>query len=114
MPRKVKQNSDQPHGPGHNSLDRDSLRDIVSRIEAAEDERIAASENVRGMYAEAKSQGYDVAALRQVVKLRRQDKAELEARQAVVDSYLKALGDYASTDLGRAAVSRAAGLTPPV
>jgi uncharacterized protein (UPF0335 family) len=56
--------------------------------------------DVRDVYAKAKSSGFDVAALGQIIKLRKQDKDERDARQAVVDEYLTALGDYASTELG--------------
>lgn len=65
------------------------------------------------MYQEAKANGYDAKALRQVVRLRRQDQAERQERQAIVDSYLEALGDLADLPLGKAAMERA-GLMPPV
>jgi uncharacterized protein (UPF0335 family) len=101
-------------GPGHNSLDRDWLRDIVMRIENLEDERIALKEDLRGLYQEARSSGFDATALRQFVKLRRQDKEERDARQAVVDDYLSALGDCASTPLGASAVARVRQMMPSV
>jgi hypothetical protein len=49
----------------------------------------------------------------QVVRLRRQDQAERQERQAIVDSYLEALGDLADLPLGKATMERA-GLMPPV
>jgi uncharacterized protein (UPF0335 family) len=58
------------------------------RIERLEDEKIALSEDLRGLYAEARSSGFDTAALRQVIKLCRQDAAERQERQRVVDEYL--------------------------
>jgi uncharacterized protein (UPF0335 family) len=100
-------------GPGHNSLDRDKLKTLVSRIEAAEDEKLAIAEDLRGLYAEARSAGFDAAALRQVIRLRRQDKDERDGKQAIVDEYLAALGGLADLPLGRAAIERA-GLMPPV
>jgi uncharacterized protein (UPF0335 family) len=78
-------------GLGHNSLDRDKLKELVSRIESAEDEKVAIAEDLRGLYAEARSAGFDAAALRQVIKLRRQDKDKRDAKQAIVDAYLHAL-----------------------
>jgi uncharacterized protein (UPF0335 family) len=111
MPRKSKP----APAAGHNSIDQSKLRELVARIESAEDERIAASEHVRGLYQEARSCGYDVRALREVVRLRRQDKSERDERQAVVDEYMHALGDFASTGLGKAAIARAgAQMMPPV
>jgi uncharacterized protein (UPF0335 family) len=102
-------------GPGHNSLDRDRLRSLVERIEQIEDEKVALSEDLRGLYAEARSSGFDATALRQVIKLRRQDKEERDERQAIVDEYLAALGDFGTTALGQATIARAGGgLVPPV
>jgi uncharacterized protein (UPF0335 family) len=111
MPRKPK--SPDP-AAGHDSVDRDRLRTLVARIESAEDERIAASEHVRGLYQEARGNGFDARALREVVRLRREDKTERDERQAVVDEYLAALGDFASTGLGQAAIARASQMMPPV
>jgi hypothetical protein len=50
---------------------------------------------------------------RSFIRLRRQDKDERDARQAIVDEYLAAVGGLADLPLGRAAMERA-GLTPPV
>jgi uncharacterized protein (UPF0335 family) len=103
---------------GHNSLNaaaRDQLRSLVDRIEALEEEKAGLAEDIRGIYAEAKSAGFDATALRQIIRLRKQEPAERSARQALVDEYLAALGDYASTPLGAVAVARAsAELMPPV
>lgn len=114
MPRKKSANSTAA-GPGHNSVDRDRLRSLVDRIENLEVEISERRADIKDVYAEAKSAGFDVAAIRQVIKLRKQDAAERAAHQSVVDEYLAALGDFASTELGQSAISRAsAGLAPPV
>jgi uncharacterized protein (UPF0335 family) len=42
---------------------------------------------MRGIYAEAKGQGFDVAAIRQIIKLRKQDAGERAEREALVQSY---------------------------
>ena len=100
---------------GHNSIDRAKLKALVERIEDAENDKLAIAEDLRGWYAEARSAGFDAAALRQVIKLRRQDKSERDERQAIVDEYLAALGDYGTTPLGQAAIGRAiTELMPPV
>jgi uncharacterized protein (UPF0335 family) len=112
MPRKPK-----PTTPaaGHNSLDKAKLKELVQRIGAAEDEKLSIAEDLRGLYAEARSAGFDAAALRQVIKMRREDESERSAREELVQSYLEALGDYGSTPLGAAAIARAsAELMPPV
>ena len=91
-------------GHGHNSIDKAKLKALVSRIEAAEDEKIGISEDLRGLYAEARSAGFDAAALRQVIKMRRQDAGERSARQAIVDEYMHAFGDLSDLPLGRSAM----------
>jgi uncharacterized protein (UPF0335 family) len=101
---------------GHNStgvIDKDRLRDIVTRIEAIEEERAELAGDVKDILSEAKSSGFDVRAIRQIIRLRRQDQADRDARQAVVDEYMEALGDLADLPLGRAALARD-GLAPPV
>jgi uncharacterized protein (UPF0335 family) len=107
----------QPNGKAWSNFAaaRDQLRSLVDRIESIEQERAELAEDVRGLYQEAKSCGFDVAALRQIVRLRKQDKGERDTRQAVIDAYMHALGDYASTPLGVAAIARAGAETmPPV
>jgi hypothetical protein len=49
---------------------------------------------------EAKSSGYDVAALRWIIRMRRWDKDERDARQAIVDEHMAALVDYGTTPPG--------------
>jgi uncharacterized protein (UPF0335 family) len=98
---------------GDNFIDRDRLKSLVSRIEAAEDDKLAIAEDLRGLYADARSAGFDATALRQVIKMRREDKSERSAREELVQSYMTALGDLADLPLGRAAIERA-GLMPPV
>ncbi len=68
------------------------LKSIVERIERLEEEKKALSDDVKDVYAEAKANGFDTKTLRQVVKLRKQDKAEREEQEALLDLYLNALG----------------------
>jgi uncharacterized protein (UPF0335 family) len=71
---------------------RDQLRSIVERIERLEEEKKAIADDIRDVYGEAKANGYDTKVLRQVVKLRKQDKAERAEHEALLDTYLLALG----------------------
>jgi uncharacterized protein (UPF0335 family) len=71
---------------------RDQLRSIVERIERLEEEKKAIADDIRDVYGEAKSNGFDTKVLRQVVKLRKQDKAERQEQEAILDTYLLALG----------------------
>ncbi|NWG24859.1 MAG: DUF2312 domain-containing protein [Pseudorhodoplanes sp.] len=71
---------------------KDQLRAIVERVEKLEEEKKAISDDIRDVFAEAKVNGYDVKALRQVVKLRKMDKNERQEQEAILDTYLVALG----------------------
>jgi uncharacterized protein (UPF0335 family) len=71
---------------------KDQLKAFVERIERLEEEKKALSDDIRDVYAEAKGNGYDVKALRQVVRLRKQDKDERAEQEAILETYLQALG----------------------
>jgi uncharacterized protein (UPF0335 family) len=71
---------------------KDQLRAFIERIERLEEEKKTIADDIRDVYAEAKGNGFDTKALRAVVRLRRQDKDERMEEQAVLDTYLHALG----------------------
>jgi uncharacterized protein (UPF0335 family) len=71
---------------------RDQLKAFVERIERLEEEKKTISDDVKDVYAEAKANGYDTKALRAVVRLRKQDKDERAEQEAILDTYLVALG----------------------
>ena len=97
---------------GHNSIAGEQLKSIVARIERLEEEKKDLAEDIRGIYAEAKGNGYDVKALREIVRLRRQDAQKRAEHEAIVEAYKHALGLLADTPLGEAALASA--LMPPV
>ncbi|MFN7001105.1 MAG: DUF2312 domain-containing protein [Elioraea tepidiphila] len=70
----------------------DRLRSLVERIERLEEERRALAGDIKDIYAEAKSAGFDVKVLRQIIRLRRQDQAEVEEQESLLDLYKRALG----------------------
>lgn len=80
------------------------LRSIVQRIETLEEEKAALASDIREVYAEAKGDGFDVKALREVIRRRKQDRAELQELDALVELYTAALGDFVSTPLGEASM----------
>lgn len=82
------------------------IKSIVARIEKLEEDKSAIAADIKEIYVEAKSNGFDVAALRAVIRARREDTPKREAREAIIETYLAALGDLASTPLGRAAIER--------
>ena len=71
---------------------KDQLRTIVARIERLEEEKAALATDLREVYAEAKGNGFDVKALRAVVRLRKQDVDERKEQEAILETYLQALG----------------------
>jgi uncharacterized protein (UPF0335 family) len=71
---------------------KDHLKAFVERIERLEEEKAELSSDIRDIYAEAKSNGFDVKALRQVVRLRKQDSNERAEQEAILETYLHALG----------------------
>ena len=68
------------------------LKSLVERIERLEEEKKTISDDIRDVYAEAKGNGYDVTALRTVIRLRKQDKDERAEQEAILETYLHALG----------------------
>jgi uncharacterized protein (UPF0335 family) len=76
--------------PGHNS--NQQLKSITERINRLEDEKKDASDAIREIYAEAKSNGFNPKALRVVVRKQRADAKKAAELQADVDAYLAALG----------------------
>lgn len=71
---------------------KDHLRSFIERIERLEEERSALSADIREVYAEAKGQGFDNKIMRQVVRLRKLDRADRQEQEAMLDLYLSALG----------------------
>ncbi len=85
---------------GHNSegvdapatkFAKEQLRSIIERIERLEEEKKTISEDIRDVYAESKGQGYDVKALRTIVRLRAEDPQKRAEREAILDTYMHAL-----------------------
>ena len=71
---------------------KDHLRAFVERIERLEEEKKALADDIRDVYAEAKANGFDTKALREVIKLRKIDIEERKEQEAILETYLQALG----------------------
>jgi uncharacterized protein (UPF0335 family) len=71
---------------------KDQLKAFVERVERLEEEKKALADDIRDVYAEAKATGFDVKALRTIVRLRKQDVNERKEYEAVLETYLHALG----------------------
>lgn len=82
------------------------LQSIVERIERLENEKAVIAEDIKEVYVEAKGNGFDPKILKQVVALRKKDSAKRAEEQAILATYMNALGMLADTPLGRAAIER--------
>lgn len=82
------------------------LQQLIQRIEKLEDEKAALSLDIKEVYAEAKSNGFDPKIIKKVVSIRAKDAAKVAEEQALLDTYLAALGMLADTPLGQAAIER--------
>jgi len=71
---------------------KDQLRAIIERIERLEEEKKSIADDIRDVYAEAKGNGFDVKALRTVVKMRKQDANERAEQETILETYMQALG----------------------
>lgn len=81
----------------------DQLRSIIERIERLEEEKSGIAADIREIFAEAKGNGFDVKALRQVVKLRKMEVSERQEQELMLDTYLRALGMLPELDEAEAA-----------
>jgi uncharacterized protein (UPF0335 family) len=68
------------------------LRSFIQRIERLEEEKKTISDDVREVFAEAKSNGFDPKIMRQVLKLRKMEVADRQEQEALLETYLAALG----------------------
>ena len=67
------------------------LTQFVERVERLEEEKKAISDDIREVYAEMKGRGFDVRAVREIVKIRKQDHSERKEMKAVLELYMAAL-----------------------
>jgi len=68
------------------------LKSFIERIERLEEEKRALAEDVKEVYSEAKGAGFDIKTMRQIVRLRRMDEQDRDEQEALLDTYMRALG----------------------
>jgi uncharacterized protein (UPF0335 family) len=71
---------------------KDQLKAIIERIERLEEEKKTIADDIRDVYAESKGNGFDVKALRTIVRLRKQDPNERQEQETILETYMQALG----------------------
>jgi uncharacterized protein (UPF0335 family) len=70
----------------------DYLKGYIERIERLEEEKATLLADIRDVYAEAKGNGFDAKIMREIIKKRKLDRAELEEQETLIDLYKRALG----------------------
>ena len=78
--------------PAATRFAKDQLRSIVERVEKLEEEKKAIADDIRDVFGEAKVNGFDVKALRAIVRLRKMEASEREEQDAILETYMHALG----------------------
>jgi uncharacterized protein (UPF0335 family) len=71
---------------------KDQLKAIIERVERLEEEKKTIADDIRDVFAEAKGNGYDVKALRAIIRMRKQDENDRKEEEAILETYLLALG----------------------
>ncbi|AWJ88912.1 DUF2312 domain-containing protein [Azospirillum baldaniorum] len=70
----------------------DRLKSFVERIERLEEEKRGLQEDIKEVYSEAKGTGFDTKIIREIIRLRKMDKADLQEKEAIMALYKEALG----------------------
>lgn len=78
----------------------DDLRRAIERIEKMEDERKEIAEDIKAEFGSLRSKGFDVAIVRKVLRLRKKSQSERDEQEAILTTYLGALGMLSNTPLG--------------
>lgn len=81
----------------------EQLESIIDRIEKLEEEKAGIASDIKDVYAEAKGNGYDVKTLRKIISLRKQEPAERDEAEHLLDTYKRALGMLPELDEAEAA-----------
>lgn len=77
----------------------DELRLLIERVERLSEERQGIADDIKDVYAEAKSRGYDVKTIRRVIARRKMDRQAAQEQDAIFATYCHALGMQLSFDL---------------
>lgn len=73
-------------------ITREHLEQYITKLERLEEDKIAVTEDIKEVMADAKSNGFDTKAIRQILKIRKLDKDDLEQQEAMLELYRSVLG----------------------
>lgn len=79
-------------GQGHNSVSADQLRLLIERIERLTEEQQGIRDDIKDVFGEAKAVGFDVKTMREIIKIRKMERHQLDERDALIETYRAALG----------------------
>ena len=79
-------------GMGGGRVAADELRLLIERAERLEEEKRGIADDIKDVMAEAKSRGYDVKAIRNILAIRKKKREEYQEEEAILETYLQALG----------------------
>ena len=69
----------------------DELKQFIERVEHLEEEKKALADDIKEVYAEMKGRGFDTKVIRQIIRIRKQDHAERQEMEAILELYMTAL-----------------------
>lgn len=76
--------------PGDNA--KEQIRSIIERVERLEEEKATIASDIKDVFTEAKGNGFDVKALRTIVRMRKQDVNERQEQETILETYMQAMG----------------------
>ncbi len=82
----------------YGGLSAEHLKQFIERLERLEEEKRNIAEDIKEVFAEAKGTGFDVKTIRQILKIRKIEAAELEEAEYLLDTYKRALGMLPAID----------------
>ena len=80
-------------------VSRDQLRAFVARIERLDEEKKTIADDIKDILGEAKSMGFDTKAIKKIIALRKKDENERAEEEAILDTYMRALGMAPQLDM---------------
>ncbi len=84
--------ADRSEGMGGGRVAADELRLLIERAERLEEEKKGLADDIKDVMAEAKGRGYDPKAIRRILTIRKKKKEEFQEEEAILETYMQALG----------------------